>query len=200
MTGRSVGATLVTFAMAIALAVAGLVSAAAAAPGAVPTKSVSAKNYAHALCVDFAAWRAKLQSLTDALDTDTKNLTSIDELKSRTSTYFNDASTATGDLADKLDAIGTPKVANGSKISGVVANAIAQVGDAFQSAATQVSGITTTDPTEFSSEVQTIGNESGQQISDIGKAVKSAGKRFKATAFNKAEKADQVCKSLDSSS
>ena len=98
----------------MAVAVAVPVSAGAAAPSAVPKKGVSAKNYAHALCVDFTAWRAKPQSLTNALSDDTKNLTSIDELKSRTSTYFNDASTATGDLADKLDAIGTPKVANGS--------------------------------------------------------------------------------------
>jgi hypothetical protein len=191
MKGRSVGAALVTFVVALTVAT-------GAASAGVPTKSVSVKNYVHSLCVDFAAWRAKLQQLANTLTDDTKNVTSIDELKNQTSAFFNDASTATGDLADKLDALGTPKVANGSKISGVVANGIAQVGDAFQSAATQVSAITTTDPTEFSSQVQSIGSESQQRLSEIGKTFTNIGKRYKATAFKKAQKADRACKSLSS--
>jgi hypothetical protein len=193
MTGRAVRAALATFVVALTVAV-----ATGAAGAGVPTKSVSVKTYVHSLCVDFAAWRAKLQQLANTLTDETKTVTSIDEVKNETSAFFNDASTATGDLADKLDALGTPKVANGSKISATVANGIAQVGDALQSAATQVSAITTTDPTEFSSQVQSIGNESQQQLSEIGKTFSNIGKRYKATAFKKAQKADRACKSLNS--
>ena len=186
-------------AVAAAIFTAGAVGAADAASTKAQTRSVSVKQYVHSFCVDFVQWRDQLKQLTTAYEADAKASTSIAEVATKTESFFDDASSATSDLAQQIKGLGTPKTANGQKVATALATGITSISVAFRSASSQVAALPTTDPTAFSNSLQSIASQSSKRIGSAGKAINKIGKKYDATAFSKAAKSDPSCKGLSSS-
>jgi hypothetical protein len=197
---RAAVATIAVCALVVVLAGPATAAAPARAREVVSAGKVSVDQYVHKLCVDFAAWRKKLTKISNAYSAkSTSSIGSVDDLRSATTKFFDNAGSQTEKLASQLGRIGTPSTANGSKIAKALKTAIASVADAFRSAATDVRNIKATDLSSFATELQTISTKSQQDISAAGDAFTGIGSRYRSAAFDKAEQSDPACKPLRNS-
>jgi hypothetical protein len=174
------------------LAIAALVSACGSGGSSGSSSSgVSAAEYVKAICTAVGPFEKDVAARSNALNS--AKLTSAAEGKKAVQDFLTAVSTDTDKALSKLQAAGTPDVANGKAISTTIVAAFKQLQTAIGTAVTQAKNLSTSSPQAFQKGATQLGGTVQSSLSGIST---SLGK-LKSADLEKAAAKEPACTSLN---
>ncbi len=158
-----------------------------------PSGGVAA--YVSGVCGAVGNWENAVQSLATGFPAQIQGASSLDAAKQLFVQYVDENVTATDTMIAKIQALGTPSVANGAEIQSKVVGALQQVDASFAEAKSKAEQLDTTNPTTFSSGVTDISNTLDSELSGLGDPLAGVSSPQLETAAS----ADPACQKLNAS-
>ena len=175
------------------LAIAALVSACGSggSGGSSSSSGVSAAEYVKGICTAVGPFEKDVAARSNALNS--AKLTSAAQGKKAVQDFLTAVSTDTDRALTKLQAAGTPNVANGKAISTTIVAAFKQLKTAIGTALTQAKNLSTSSPQAFQKGATALGGTVQSSLSGIST---SLGK-LKSADLEKAAAKEPACTSLN---
>ena len=151
--------------------------------------------YVSGVCGAVSDWENAVQSLATGFPAQIQGASSLDAAKQLFVQYVDENVTATDTMIAKIQALGTPSVANGAEIQSKVVGALQQVDASFAEAKSKAEQLDTTNPTTFSSGVTDISNTLDSELSGLGDPLAGVSSSELETAAS----ADPACQKLNPS-
>jgi type IV pilus biogenesis protein CpaD/CtpE len=152
---------------------------------------VTASQYVKAICTAVGPFEKDVAARSNALNS--AKLTSASQGKKAVQGFLTAVSADTDQALSKLQAAGTPNVANGKTISSTIVSAFTQLKNAIGSAVTQANNLSTSSPQAFQKGATRLG---GTVQSSLGGISSSLGK-LKSADLEKAAANEPACKALN---
>jgi len=156
------------------------------------SSSVSAAEYVKAICTAVGPFEKDVAARSNKLNT--AKLTTAAQGKMAVQDFLTAVSSDTDQALTKLQAAGTPDVANGKTISTTIVAAFKQLQTAVGTALTQAKNLSTTSPQAFQKGATALGATVQSSLSGIST---SLGK-LKSADLEKAAAKEPACTSLNS--
>ena len=176
------------------LAIAAMVSAcggSSGGSGGSSSSGVTAAAYVKAICTAVGPFEKDVAARSNALNS--AKLTSAAQGKKAVQDFLSAVSSDTDQALTKLQAAGTPNVANGKTISTTIVAAFKQLKTAIGTALTQAQNLSTSSPQAFQKGATTLGST---VQSSLGGISTSLGK-LKSADLEKAAAKEPACTSLN---
>ncbi len=134
-------------------------------------EKVAASAWVKDFCGALTTWQT---SLTEGVP-DFSNVSDVGAVKTTLTNYLGDVVDSTRTLVSDVEAAGTPDVTDGEAIASDLQSELTKVGDAFETAKSEVDDLPTNDPTALATGLQKIateitdaGNQAGSALGDLG--------------------------------
>ena len=121
-------------------------------------KTVPVKTWVNGLCTNLVDWRDDLEQQSTSFQSTVNDLDTVAEVKSAFVDFLDGAIASTKTMIANVKALGTPKVANGAGIAGVITTGIGEVQAGFKDARASAQDLPSK-PAAFKAQVDKITEE-----------------------------------------
>jgi hypothetical protein len=159
-------------------------------------ETVPVKTWVNGLCTNLVDWRDDLEQQSTTFQSTVNDLDTVAEVKSAFVDFLDGAIASTKTMIANVKALGTPKVANGKGIAGVITTGIGEVQEGFKDARESAQDLPNK-PAAFKAQVDKITkklDESSERASGI---FDSAKKKYDTKSVDAARKSDSDCSALN---
>jgi len=159
-------------------------------------KTVPVKTWVNGVCTNLVDWRDDLEQQSSSFKSSVSDLDSVGDVKTAFVEFLDGAISSTKAMIANLKALGTPKVANGAGIAGVITKGIGEVQAGFKDARESAQDLPTT-PAAFKAQVDKISKKLDKSSARASGIFDSAGKKYDTKSVDSARKDDSACSGLD---
>jgi hypothetical protein len=159
-------------------------------------KTVPVKTWVNGLCTNLVDWRDDLEEQSTSFQTTVDDLETIPEVKSAFVEFLDGAIASTRTMLTNVKALGTPKVANGAGIAGVISTGIGEVQDGFKDARASAQDLPNK-PAAFRAQVDKITKKLDASSDRASGIFDSAKEKYDTKSVDAARKSDSDCSELN---
>ncbi len=184
----------------VVVATSALVLVVAAGPAG--AKTISASDWAAGYCGALQDWQDTALSahdlVEDVIDNGVSSSSKAKSTRKKLVAALDDASQGSQDVADAVEELGAPKVANGAKISSTVSDGIGATAEVFAEASDDAAKFST-DPKKFQKQVTTLKTQVDDGLDAAAEDLGKISELDTGARLDAALTAEPSCASLSSS-
>jgi hypothetical protein len=158
-------------------------------------KTVPVKTWVNGICTNLVDWQNDLEQQSDTFQSTVTDSNSIAEVKALFVDFLDGAITSTRTMIANVKALGTPKVADGKGIAGVITNGVTEVQAGFKEALASAKTLPTKQAS-FKAQLDKITKKLDASSDRASEIFDSAKKKYDTKSVDAARKSDTDCAAL----
>ena len=184
-------------ALALLLCVSTLALAAAGCGGGGTSYSgTEPSDWAATVCGAVGDWTQSLKAESAQLGASLGGAGDLKVVKSRFIAFLETAERNTQTMVTSIRGAGAPAVKDGATIQNELVSGLEGAETSFTHAITRAKALSTTDPQAFVKDVQDLGTDVQQELSEVGAKFNTLGDKYEDSTLNKATTDEPACKEI----
>jgi hypothetical protein len=173
-----------------------LALAASACGGGKSYSGTKPSTWAVDVCGALTTWRDSLQSGSQSLQADLRNVRDLQAVKARFIVFLKDAERSTKRMINAVRSAGAPAVKDGAEIQHDLEAGLTRARASFTRAISGARNLPTKNPKAFSTAVQTLGQKVQRELTTTGKSFDNLSQKYDADKLGEAVSQEAACKSI----
>jgi hypothetical protein len=180
--------------MLTSVAIVGLVVVSLAAPA--TAKTVSANTWAKKFCTTLSKWQTAISDGSKQIQTTLGGITDLTQAKTQLTSFLDQMVSATDDAQSSLKSAGAPDTTNGDKIASTFVKGLGATKSIFATASTNAKSLSTTDPSAFQTQAQSIASALNSSSDELSKSFSGIDKLDKGAKLSAVLVKTKACASI----